>query len=60
MKVALFATCIGDIMFPDAVAATAKVLTRLGCEVIFPTAQKLLRADACQYRLSEGDPSATG
>ena len=39
MKVALFATCIGDIMFPDAVAATAKVLTRLGCEVIFPTAQ---------------------
>lgn len=39
MKVALFATCIGDTMFPDAVAATAKILTRLGCEVVFPTQQ---------------------
>ncbi len=39
MKVALFATCIGDIMFPDAAKATARVLTRLGCEVVFPTQQ---------------------
>lgn len=39
MKVALFATCIGDVMFPNAVSATAKVLTRLGCEVVFPETQ---------------------
>ena len=39
MKVALFATCIGDTMFPNAVAATAKVLTRLGCDVVFPKQQ---------------------
>ncbi|MDO5731041.1 (Fe-S)-binding protein [Corynebacterium sphenisci] len=39
MKVALFATCIGDVMFPDAVKATAAVLTRLGCEVVFPPEQ---------------------
>ncbi|MEM0676378.1 (Fe-S)-binding protein [Corynebacterium amycolatum] len=39
MKVALFATCIGDMMFPDAVSATARVLTRLGCDVVFPPQQ---------------------
>lgn len=39
MKVALFATCIGDVMFPNAVSATARVLTRLGCEVVFPETQ---------------------
>lgn len=39
MKVAIFATCIGDVMFPGAVQATASVLTRLGCDVTFPPAQ---------------------
>ena len=39
MKVALFATCVGDVMFPSAVQATAAVLTRLGCEVVFPATQ---------------------
>lgn len=39
MKVALFATCIGDVMFPSAVQATAAVLTRLGCDVVFPATQ---------------------
>lgn len=39
MKVALFSTCIGDIMYPDAVKATARLLTRLGCDVVFPTEQ---------------------
>lgn len=39
MKVALFATCIGDIMFPDAATAAARVLTRLGCDVVFPPQQ---------------------
>ena len=39
MKVALFATCVGDVMFPSAVQATAAVLTRLGCDVVFPDKQ---------------------
>lgn len=39
MKVALFATCIGDVMFPSAVQSTAAVLTRLGAEVVFPDHQ---------------------
>lgn len=39
MKVALFSTCIGDAMFPDASKATAVILARLGVEVVFPTAQ---------------------
>ena len=39
MKVAIFATCIGDVMFPGAVQATASVLTRLGCDVTFPPTQ---------------------
>ncbi|MFC3848613.1 (Fe-S)-binding protein [Corynebacterium hansenii] len=39
MKVALFATCVGDVMFPSAVQATAAVLTRLGCDVVFPEKQ---------------------
>ncbi|MDK8768825.1 (Fe-S)-binding protein [Corynebacterium freneyi] len=39
MKVALFATCVCDVMFPSAVQATAAVLTRLGCDVVFPATQ---------------------
>lgn len=39
MRVALFSTCIGDAMFPDAVKATAVVLSRLGCELVFPEKQ---------------------
>lgn len=39
MKVALFATCIGDVMFPSAVQSTAAVLARLGAEVVFPEGQ---------------------
>ncbi|GAA5064925.1 (Fe-S)-binding protein [Nocardia callitridis] len=39
MRVALFATCIADTMFPDAVKATALLLTRLGHEVVFPPGQ---------------------
>ncbi|NLE78437.1 MAG: (Fe-S)-binding protein [Rhodococcus sp.] len=39
MRVALFATCIGDTMFPNAVKATALLLTRLGHEVVFPPGQ---------------------
>lgn len=39
MRLALFATCIGDTMFPDAVKATALLLTRLGHDVVFPPGQ---------------------
>ncbi|MCL2737200.1 MAG: (Fe-S)-binding protein [Propionibacteriaceae bacterium] len=39
MRVGLFATCVNDIMFPSAPKAVATILERLGCEVIFPTAQ---------------------
>ncbi|SDP34249.1 L-lactate dehydrogenase complex protein LldE [Actinopolyspora xinjiangensis] len=39
MRVALFATCLGDTLFPDAVRATLRVLERLGCQVDFPTGQ---------------------
>lgn len=39
MKVALFATCLGDTMFPEAPQATVRLLERLGCTVDFPAAQ---------------------
>lgn len=39
MRVALFATCIGDTLFPEAARATVGVLERLGHEVVFPAEQ---------------------
>lgn len=36
MKVTLFATCVGDELYPDVIGAAARVLTRLGCEVVAP------------------------
>lgn len=39
MRVALFATCLGDTLFPNAVKATALLLARLGHEVVFPDSQ---------------------
>lgn len=39
MRVALFSTCIGDALFPDAHKASALVLSRLGFEVVFPESQ---------------------
>jgi len=38
-RVALFATCLADTLFPDVARATVAVLERLGCEVAFPAAQ---------------------
>jgi len=38
-RVALFATCLVDTLFPDVARATVAVLERLGCEVAFPAAQ---------------------
>ncbi len=39
MKIALFATCLADTLFPDVAKATVRVLERLGHEVVFPQAQ---------------------
>ena len=37
--VALFATCINDVMFPDTCKATVSLLERLGCRLAFPVEQ---------------------
>ncbi|MEU7021869.1 (Fe-S)-binding protein [Streptomyces sp. NPDC046203] len=39
MRIGLFATCLGDTLFPDAVRATAILLSRLGHELVFPPDQ---------------------
>ena len=39
MRIALFATCLADTMFPQAAQATVTLLERLGHEVVFPEDQ---------------------
>ncbi len=39
MRIALFATCVNDTMFPEAPQATVRLLERLGATVEFPEAQ---------------------
>ena len=39
MRIALFATCLADTMFPQAAQATVTLLERLGHEVVFPEGQ---------------------
>jgi L-lactate dehydrogenase complex protein LldE len=39
MRIALFATCLADALFPDAAIATVRLLERLGHEVVFPPRQ---------------------
>lgn len=39
MRIALFATCLADAMFPRAAQATVVLLERLGHEVVFPQGQ---------------------
>ena len=39
MRIALFVTCLGDTLFPEAPKATVAVLERLGHEVVFPRRQ---------------------
>jgi L-lactate dehydrogenase complex protein LldE len=39
MRIALFVTCLGDVLFPDVGRATVTVLERLGHEVVFPHQQ---------------------
>ena len=38
-RVALFATCFNDIMWPQTPKAVVRLLRRLGCEVEFPVEQ---------------------
>lgn len=38
-RVALFATCFNDTMWPETLKATVRLLERLGCEVEFPMEQ---------------------
>lgn len=38
-RVALFLGCVGDAMFPETNAATARVLQQNGCEVVIPRGQ---------------------
>lgn len=39
MRIALFITCVGDTLFPEAGRATVRVLESLGHEVVFPEEQ---------------------
>jgi L-lactate dehydrogenase complex protein LldE len=39
VRIALFATCLADALFPDAAIATVRLLERLGHEVVFLPAQ---------------------
>ncbi|WP_229073467.1 (Fe-S)-binding protein [Actinoplanes sp. DH11] len=39
MRIALFATCLADTLFPEAAKATVLLLERLGHEVVFPSDQ---------------------
>ncbi|MGC5341758.1 (Fe-S)-binding protein [Streptomyces sp. DT171] len=39
MRIGLFATCLGDTLFPEAVKSTAVLLARLGHETVFPPGQ---------------------
>lgn len=39
MRIALFVTCVGDLMFPEAGRATVEILERLGHDVVFPQEQ---------------------
>jgi len=39
VRIALFVTCLGDTLFPEAAQATVRILQRLGHEVVFPEEQ---------------------
>lgn len=39
MRIALFVTCLGDVLFPDVGRASVTILERLGHEVVFPADQ---------------------
>jgi L-lactate dehydrogenase complex protein LldE len=53
MRVALFATCLVDGLFPDVARATVRLLRRLGHEVVFPQEQSCCG----QLHLNTGYPA---
>lgn len=53
MRVALFATCLVDGLFPDVARATVRLLRRLGHEVVFPPEQSCCG----QMHLNTGYPA---
>jgi L-lactate dehydrogenase complex protein LldE len=53
MRVALFATCLVDGLFPDVARATVRLLRRLGHEVVFPQEQSCCG----QMHLNTGYPA---
>jgi L-lactate dehydrogenase complex protein LldE len=53
LRVALFVTCLGDTLFPEAGRATVAVLERLGHEVVFPAGQTCCG----QMHLNSGYPA---
>jgi len=56
MRIALFATCLGDAMFPDVSRATVAVLERLGHTVVFPAGQTCCG----QMHVNSGYPDEAG
>src|SRR4051794_38684640 len=53
MRVALFATCLVDGLFPDVARATTRLLRRLGHQVVFPPEQSCYG----QMHLNTGYPA---
>ena len=51
VRIALFVTCLGDVLFPDVGKATVALLERLGNDVEFPPGADLLWPDAHQHGL---------
>jgi len=54
MRVQLFATCLGDQLFPDAVADAESPLQGAGCEVVFPHGQTCCAQPAFNTSKSRG------
>ena len=55
--VQLFATCLGDLVFPEAVADAEALLRQAGFEVEFPRAAGVLRPAGVQLRAPRGGPA---
>jgi glycolate oxidase iron-sulfur subunit len=54
-RVALFLGCVGDAMYPETSAATARVLQHNGCEMVIPPAQAC--CGAIHYHSGVEDPA---
>ena len=59
MRVALFATCFNDTMFPEAPKATVRLLERTGRFLLGRTADAAARREACFRAAEEVAPRST-